>query len=302
MLSSVFHRIPSNEPLEKTVFATNPLVASVLRENVRVTKKRAIIGLWPHWQSLLGQVHDFGRVLSIARNGYAVLGRIGAYPEMVNAACGHCACGVDGSMEFYFSAWNRAAVLVEEQPGGWLYSAEFYDACGETVHKICLTSDSDFEAFRDWVELHQTIDAPAMSEDFPRRGAEATGPIVPEGATLLRPEVMQGFLHVLIDAKRPAQFVVGGDGFVQGADLEPTAMQENGQWLFASAEDCGLHLRHGRLAEVCLAETGPAAQLVLRAHDPEGRLVCAVTAPRSRPTLDWNSFITAGTAPFHLKK
>ncbi len=28
-------------------------------------------------------------------------------------------------MEFYFSGWNRAAVVIEEQPTGWLYSVEF---------------------------------------------------------------------------------------------------------------------------------------------------------------------------------
>lgn len=303
----MFHRLPSNEPLEKTIFAANPLVASILRENVRVSKGRALIGLWPHWPTLLGQVHDFGRVLSIGRNGYAVLGRIGAYPEMINAACGHCACGADGSMEFYFSGWNRAAVVIEEQAAGWLYSVEFYDACGETIHKICLTSDSDFEAFRDWVELHQTVDVPALGEDFPRRGHEESGPvaIVPEDAIPLRPVSVNALLHGLIDAKRAAQFVVGCDGFVQGADLQPVALQEKGQWLFASDEDCGLHLRHERLAEVYLLQAAPAdcaPQWVLKAHDPEGRLVCAITSPRHLDAAGWNEFLIDATASFHLQK
>ncbi len=303
----MFHRIPPNEPLEKTVFAANPLVASVLRENVRVAKNRALIGLWPHWQILLGQIHEFGRVLSIGRNGYAVLGRIGDYPEMINAACGHCACGVDGSMEFYFSGWNRAAVVVEEQAAGWLYSVEFYDACGETIHKICLTSESDFEAFRDWVELHQTVDQPGLNEGFPRRGHDESSltPIVPEDALMLRPEALRELLLRLIDEKRAAQFVVGSDGFVQGADLRPASLQENGQWLFASNEDCGLHLRHARLAEVYLLEIGPpdcAPQRVLKAHDPEGRLICAVTAPREADFGGWNQFLTDATASFHIQK
>ena len=302
----MFHRLSSHEPLEKTVFAANPLVASVLRENVRVTKKRALIGLWPHWQSLLGQVNDFGRVLSIGRNGYAVLGRIGAYPEMVNAACGHCACGADGSMEFYFSGWHRAVVVIEEQPTGWLYSVEFYDSCGETLHKICLTGDSDFEAFRDWVELHQTVDHPALTGDFSPRGQEeASAAGFPADAILLRAEAVPVLLQGLIAEKRAAQFVVGNDGFVQGADIRPLSLQENGQWLFASDEDCGLHLRHARLTEVYLLPAGRPEfppQWVLKAHDPEGRLVCAVTAPRRTEANGWNEFLIDATASYHLQK
>lgn len=295
----------SNEPLEKTVFASNPLVTSVLRENVRVVKNRAFIGLWPHWHSLLGQANDFGRVLSIGRNGYAVLGRIGAYPELMSASCGHCACATDGSMEYYFAGWNRASVSIDEQPGGWLYSVEFFDACGETIHKICLTSDSDFEAFRDWVELHQSTDQGLAHEDFPRRSHDDVAICVPDGAVLLQASAVQALLHRMISEKRSAQFVVGSDGFVQGADILPATMQENGQWLFVSDEDCGLHLRHGRLAEVYLLRTGPAGepgQWVLKANDPEGRMVFALTGPRREISADWNDFLTDATASFHIHK
>lgn len=300
----MFNRIPSPEPLEKSVFASNPLIASVLRENIQMVNNRAIIGLWPHWQSLLGQVPDFGRILSIARNGCAVLGKIGDYPEMVNAACGHCACSTDGSMEFYFAGWNRAVVTVEEQSSGWLYAAEFYDACGETIHKICLTSESDFEAFRDWVELHQNLGTETLTEDFPRHSRDESA-FLPEDASFLRPEALYGLLRRMIDGRRTAQFVVGSDNFVQGADLQPTMLRDNGQWIFASDEVTGLHLRQGRLAEVYLHRVGPAElgpRLVLKAHDTEGRLVCAITPPRREDPADWNEFLSDATASFQLHK
>ena len=306
MFRLVFDRNSSSESLEKSVFVSNPLFASVLRENVRVMKKRAIIGLWPHWQSLLGQVQEFGRVLSIGRNGYAVLGKIGEYPEMRNAACGHCACGTDGSMEFYFSAWNRANVIVEAQTSGWLYAVEFYDACGETIHKICLTAESDFEAFRDWVELHQNSGTETLREDFADRPRdEGSATFVPTGAIFLRPEALSGLLRRMIDEEQCAQFVVGSDGFVQGADLRPTVLRENGQWLFASDELTGLHLRQGRLVEVYLHQVGSAdlaSRFVLKAHDPEGRLVCAVTPPRFSEAANWNEFLTDATTSFQLNK
>ena len=60
-------------------FAGNPVVASVLRENVRVVDGRAIIGLWGGWPCLLSEIPAFGKVLAITRNFHAVVGNICDY-------------------------------------------------------------------------------------------------------------------------------------------------------------------------------------------------------------------------------
>jgi len=57
-LFSVFYLSKRCQPvsLEKTRFGANPLVMSVLRENVRICGERAHIELWPNWPVLLADV------------------------------------------------------------------------------------------------------------------------------------------------------------------------------------------------------------------------------------------------------
>ena len=105
----------------------------------------------------LAEIPAFGKVLAISRNSHAVLGTICEYPEVDSVPCGHCGSAVDGSLEFDFTSWQRAVAVVEARGSGWLYAVEFFDGNGEVIHKICLTEQSDFETFRCWVELNQTI-------------------------------------------------------------------------------------------------------------------------------------------------
>ena len=72
------HRTDPNDRVSHLIH--NPLVASVLRENVRVADGRAMIGLWDGWPFLLSELPGFGPVLAITRNCYAVLGTIAEYP------------------------------------------------------------------------------------------------------------------------------------------------------------------------------------------------------------------------------
>ncbi len=301
----VFHRIPPPIPsvLQNTAFADNPLVASVLRENVRIQENRAIIPLWLHWPALVTEIPGFGRVLSIARNPHAVLGTIRSYPGVLAAPCGHCACGEDGTTEYHFASWSRASVSVEEQRSGWLYAVEFADHSGDVLHKICLTAGSDFEVFRSWVELHQGGPQKPAAR-FPDRMPHAgdASPSHPAGI-LLSPASVPAILQRLMDEKRTAQFVIGNEGFVQGADLLPHAIRQDGQWIFANDEECGLHLRTARIAEVrrqrvCWRDG--ASNLIIRLHEPEGRLICAVAPPRFSEAPAWDEFVTAATAPFAI--
>ena len=94
-------------------FARNPLVASVLRENVRVADGRATIGLWGGCPALLADLPTFGNVLAISRNSYCVLGSVSEYPEIALIPCGNRGCAVDGSLEFDFTCWRRVIAIVE---------------------------------------------------------------------------------------------------------------------------------------------------------------------------------------------
>jgi putative heme degradation protein len=304
MVRFVSPRVPKNSlPLEQTIFAANPLVAAVLRENVIVRENRASIPLWNRWDAVVEMIHAFGPVLSIARNSHAVLGRIGLYPKVFSAPCGHCAAAADGTAEFYFGKWHRGEVSIEEKSGGWLYAVEFFDAWGETLHKLCLTPESDFDTFCEWVELNQ-----ATRESFfgnvPRGGCSAvTTPPPGNDATFLRAEALEQLFVRLIEDKNPVQAVVGNDSFVQGADVNPIALRSTGQWIFVSDERHGLHLRTGQLAEVCVQRVSwgdNASNLVLKAYEPEGRLAVVLAPPRETCAPHWDEFLLELIRPFHL--
>lgn len=298
----MIRRIPNQQPAsyENTKFTTNPLVASVLRENVAIVGERAQIALWPNWPSLLEEVHAFGQTLSISRNSHAVLGRMIKYPHVLCAPCGHCGGSPDGSMEYYFSTWARAIATVEEQPGGWLYAVEFQDRDGDTLHKVCLTPESDFGTFVSWVELNQ---ATSNEEQGFRRGGcgESEEPGLGENVILLREGGLRNVLSRMIEEGMRAQFVVGNDGMVQGADLTPRHMRENDQWIFFSEDGCGVHLRVGRLAEVCLQNVRwlDGSHWVLKAYEPEGRLACVMAPPREGGMHCWDDFLWDTTSSFH---
>ena len=123
--ASMSHRTEPSDGASSLI--QNPLVASVLRENVRVVDGRAMIRLWDGWPFLLSELPAFGPVLAITRNCYAVLGAIAEYPEVVSLPCGHCGRAADGSLEFDFTFWARGTAVVESRGEGWLYVVEFSD-------------------------------------------------------------------------------------------------------------------------------------------------------------------------------
>jgi putative heme degradation protein len=307
MFRPVSQRVPKNSPpVESTIFVNNPLVASVLRENVIVRDRKAFISLWSRWDAVLELIYGFGSVLSIGRNSHAVLGKIGRYPKVFCAPCGHCAAASDGTSEFYFGKWHRAEVSIEEKTGGWLYAVEFFDAWEETLHKICLTADSDFETFCEWVELNQATNAlEEINWSAERDGCSAvTTPPPGEGAAFLRPEALERFFGSLIEEEYPVQIVVGNDSFVQGADLKPISLRTNDQWIFVSDEKNGLHLRTGQLAEVCVQRVAwgdNASNLVLKAYEPEGRLACVLAPPRESTAPHWDDFLEKLIRPFQIQ-
>jgi len=307
MVPNVSPRFPKNQPpLENTIFATHPLVGCALRENVTVRENKAEIALWTRWDAVVELIHDFGPVLSIARNSHSVLGKIGRYPKVYCAPCGHCAAASDGTAEFYFGKWHRAHVSIEEKTGGWLYAVEFLDAWDDTVHKICLTPESEFESFREWVELNQATGS-VLEESLSaeRNGCSAvTTPPPGENAAFLRSEFLENLFGSLIEEEYAVQAVVGNDSFVQGADIRPVSLRANGQWIFVSDERNGLHLRAGQLAEVCVQRVqwgDNASNLVVKAYEPEGRLACVLAPPRETSAPHWDDFLQDRILPFQIQ-
>lgn len=295
------HRTDRNDA--RPSFARNPLVASVLRENVRIVDGRATIGLWGGWPALLADVSTFGNVLAISRNPYCVLGSVSEYPEIAAITCETRGCAVDGSLEFDFACWRRAIAVAEPRQGGWLYAVEFSDFGGEVIHKICLTEQSDFEAFRSWVELNQT--ASGCSRDAagnPRHssGLENSLVLSASGAESLQTDMLRVMFQMASAERWAFQAFVGNDGAAQVARMSPSAFCTDGRWIFAGDETTGMHVRVERLAEVFLHNVGEV--LALKACDPEGHLVCAVAPPLDADCESWNSRLQGLAREFSIAR
>ena len=282
------HRTDPNDRVSHLIH--NSLVASVLRENVRVADGRAMIGLWDGWPFLLSELPGFGPVLAITRNCYAVIGTITEYPEVVSVPCGHRGRAADGSLEFDFTSWARGTAVVESRREGWLYAVEFSDHSGEVIHKICLTEQSDFEAFRAWVELNQSSSA-SRGFDGVRVASwlENSFLLSAPGGETLRSEALSTFFQVATGERGGFQVIVGNEGAVQGVAMTPTVFRRNHEWIFVGDKVAGVHLRVAKLAEVFLQTI--AQSLALKAFDPEGRLVCAVVAAAAAELDTWNGHL-----------
>ncbi len=292
------HRTDRNDA--RPSFAANPLVASVLRENVRIVDGRATIGLWGGWPALLTDIPTFGSVLAISRNPYCVLGSVSEYPEIAAIPCGNRGCAVDGSLEFDFACWQRAIAIVEARQGGWLYAVEFSDLGGEVIHKICLTEQSNFEAFRSWVELNQAVSSSSRSAGNPRHssGLENSLVLSASGAEPIRTEVLRALFQMAAAERWAFQAFVANDGAAQVAGMSPSAFCTDGHWIFAGDETTGMHVRVERLAEVFLHKVGEG--LALKACDPEGHLVCAVAPPLEADSESWNARIQTLSREFSI--
>ena len=148
---------------------------------------------------------------------------------------------------------DHAFVAVEQQPGGWLYTVEFQTVCDDTLHKICLTAKSNFEAFLAWVQRNQAtgvvINSTAERKPVGAGQKESAG--LP-GGIALRPVVMLGLFEAMVERKICGQFVVGNEGIVQGANMRPETLRLNESWVFLSEERCGMHLRRSEVTTVRL--------------------------------------------------
>src|SRR4029077_5551796 len=67
---------------EDTAFAASPLLASAVRENVRIVGGRLLIPLLPRWPVLIRGLRTFGPVISFCGNPGAGLGTPSRYPEV----------------------------------------------------------------------------------------------------------------------------------------------------------------------------------------------------------------------------
>ena len=265
--------------VEDTAFAASPLLASAVRENVRIVGGRLLIPLLPRWPVLIRGLRTFGPVISFCGNPWALLGTAGRYPEVWSTPCGRKARG--GDLEFFFPPWSRAFATIEKESGSWIYAAEFVDSLRNVLHKIHLTAESDWEAFRWWVEINRAPSPVAETSPYVRvRSGVGVGLASCEDEILPVSEtVFRAMLRQIVQEEFSVQVCLSNEGLAQRAEVSAKFLREKRDSLLLAAVNCGLQTRPGDLGEICFQRSRTSPGWALKAYEPGGRLVFSVMAP-----------------------
>lgn len=305
MIRSVYSRIPQGQraSIEGTAFAASPLLSSRFRASARVVGRRALIPILPRWAVLFRGVKTFGTVISFCRNRCAALGVVGAYPEVLSTPCGRSACGGLGDLKFFFPNWARAFVTIEEQAGGWLHAVEFQDPWGEVIHKLFLMPESDFDAFRWWVEINHAPNPASECVREPRSPSRVEWPAAPcEGAVrFLSKDDFRGLLRRMIESEVSVRISVGNEGLVQTARVRPNRLKEDDGSIYLGDEATGIQLRVSRLAEVSVHRFCSSATWMLKAYESEGFPACAIEPLSCVDSEQWESLLRESKRSVHGK-
>ncbi len=282
----MYSRIPRGQhaSIEGTAFAGNPVLSSTILASFHIAGRRALIPLLPRWAVLFRGVKTFGRVVWSCRNRCAAIGTEGVYPEVLTTPCGQSACGGDGDLKFFFPSWASAFVTVEENAGHWSHGVEFPDFYGEVIHKVLLTSHSNLDAFCWWVDMNHAPNPAAGHAPESRSPCrvEGSAALCEEDIRLLSQDDFRRFLRGLIESEIPVRISVGNDGLVQTVRITPNRLQEDDVSIYLGGEKAGLQLRKDRLAEVSLHRLCGFSTWILKAHESEGFVACAIAPTRSQ--------------------
>jgi hypothetical protein len=263
--------------VEDTVFAANPLFASAIPESAQIVDGRLLIPLLPRWPVLLRGLSTLGPVVSFCGNPWALLGAAGCYPEVWSTPCGRRAHG--GGYEFFFPLWSRAFAALEEQSGSWVCTAEFVDRRGNVLHKIRLTEDSDWEAFRWWVQINRA--ASSVAETTPSvSAARGVGGLFSREEEILPVSAgaFRAMLREIVQEGFSVQVCLSNPGLVQQSEVRPILLREEGESLLLAAEDCGLQTRLGAPVELCFPKLRNSPGWALGLRGPAGNFAFSLRA------------------------
>ena len=281
--------------IEGTSFADNPLLAARDLTNVQIVGDRAVIPLLPRWPVLFRGLRTFGRVVYFCRNRGAALGRLGAYPAIWTTPCGRNASDGDRSLKFFFPAWASAFVTVEQQEADWLYGVEFLDFHGDMIHRVFLTSGSDLDAFRWWIDINQASNPRAglgLEVRSPARGRDPTFRARPLGH--LSWDNFRRLLRAMIETEACVRISVANQGLVQSVSIRPSRLREDRSTIYFGDEAVGLQLRVNQLAEISLYRSTRFSEWRLQVYELEGFPACAIELERGEASRQLDFLFTEG--------
>ena len=97
----------------------------------------------------------------------------------------------------------------------------------------------------------------------------------------------------MIETELPIRISVGNEGLVQTVSVTPDRLQEDAQSIYLGGERTGVQLRKDWLAEVSLHRSCRSFAWILKAHESEGFVACAIEPARGEDAELWDGLLTA---------
>lgn len=180
-LASRWSRLRDERPTVRIRDAATALGVSEL-ELVALGTGRTATPLGAPWRSLLEELPSLGRVMCLTRNEHCVHERHGRFEDVQVDGPHGLVLGADIDLRLFLGVWRHGFAVREPLNGGERVSLQFFDGCGEAVHKIYATDQTDRAAFDALIERHATPAQPlsvapraADPDDLPDADIDVTG-------------------------------------------------------------------------------------------------------------------------------
>ena len=111
------------------------------------------------WPELIQHIQQFGEVMALTRNEYCVHEKIGSYQHVSTQGDIGLVLSEKIDLRLFYKHWELAYIFEEGKGDSLQRSVQFFDECGQAVHKVFLLPDSVHQAFEqmmhDWADSNQ---------------------------------------------------------------------------------------------------------------------------------------------------
>ncbi|MBK7870614.1 MAG: hemin-degrading factor [Saprospiraceae bacterium] len=130
-------------------------------ELLELSLSDGVVRLEGDCKAILKDMKQFGYVMALTRNEYAVHERKGIYDNISFMAEGKMGVAVnpDIDLRFFMTEWHYAyAAKVQSGLNRTLYSFQFFNDRGHAIHKVYLTAKSEPDAYNEIVKKYRAQD------------------------------------------------------------------------------------------------------------------------------------------------
>lgn len=111
------------------------------------------------WPELIQFIERFGEVMALTRNEYGVHEKIGTYKNISMQGDIGLVMSEKIDLRLFYKHWELAYVFEEGKGESLQRSVQFFDECGQAIHKVFLLPDSSHEAceqmIKAWADSNQ---------------------------------------------------------------------------------------------------------------------------------------------------